>query len=234
MIETRALTIRNGGFLLSDISFQVPKGKYCVLMGKTGCGKTTLLESICGLKQVVSGSIFLGEREVTRLKPAQREIGLVPQDGSLFPSMTVREHLEFALVIRRWPKARMAERVSYLAEMLQLSDLLERRPGQLSGGERQRVALGRALSFKPHILCLDEPLSALDDDTREEMIALLKRVQQQVGVTALHVTHNRHEAERLADVHLYLAAGQLTNWNGNEPIPPRCVREGSTTPKPAQ
>lgn len=210
MIEARSLTIRNGSFLLEDVSFRVEKGQYSVLMGRTGSGKTTLMEAICGLKPITSGKLILADVDVTHMQPAERGIGFVPQDGALFDSLTVREHLEFALVIRRWKTDDVNRRVTELAKMLQIAGLLDRRPHQLSGGERQRVALGRALSFHPSILCLDEPLSALDDATRTDMMALLKQVQKQVGVTALHVTHNRSEADELADVRLDIAQGNLT------------------------
>jgi ABC-type sugar transport system ATPase subunit len=207
MIEARRLTIQVGTFVLREASFRVPTGTYAVLMGKTGSGKTTLLEAICGLKQIVAGQVILAGHDVTQLKPAQRDIGFVPQDGALFPTMTVAEHLEFALAVRRWPTDARRRRLGELARLLHLEELLLRYPHQLSGGERQRVALGRALSFRPHTLCLDEPLSALDDDTRREMIGYLKRVQRETKVTALHVTHNRHEAEELGDVLLRIDAG---------------------------
>jgi len=167
------------------------------------------LEAVCGLKRVRSGQILLDDKDVTHHKPALRGIGLVPQDGALFSTLSVRNHLEFALRIRKWPQNQIASRVNQLAKMLQITSLLERLPFGLSGGERQRVALGRALSFNPPILCLDEPLSALDDDTRADMMKLLKRVQQETGVTALHVTHNRREAEQLADTFLTIEQGRL-------------------------
>ena len=207
MILVEGLSIRAGTFALADLSFSVPTGKYALLMGRTGSGKTTILETLCGLRRAEAGRIVLDGREVTRLKPAARDIGYVPQDGALFQTMTVQDHLEFALRIRRWPRADVRRRVEELAELLGIGDLLARKPLGLSGGESQRVALGRALSFRPRILCLDEPLSALDDDTRHSMIELLKKVQHETGVTALHVTHNQSEAEKLADCRLQLAGG---------------------------
>ncbi len=209
MIVVEDLHLQAGKFSLHDIGFTVPTGKYGILMGKTGSGKTTILETVCGLRQATSGQILLDGRTVTRLKPAERGIGYVPQDGALFQTMTVRGHLEFALRIRRWPRDEMSNRVEELAELLGITHLLSRKTHGLSGGESQRVALGRALSFRPRILCLDEPLSSLDDDTRLSMIGLLKKVQKETGVTALHVTHNRREAEQLADHRLQIRDGKV-------------------------
>src|SRR5213075_2614866 len=136
---------------------------------------------------------------VTHLKPAERGVGYVPQDRALFPTMTVWQHLAFALAIRHWKRPAIAERVAELADLLHLGRLLDRKPHGLSGGEAQRVALGRALSFAPRVLRLDEPLSALDDTTKEEMCGLLHALRERTGVTTLHETHSMTEARRLAD-----------------------------------
>jgi ABC-type sugar transport system ATPase subunit len=196
--------------LLQDVCLEVPNGGYAALMGKTGSGKTTLLEAIAGLKTVASGLILMDGRDVTRLKPAERNLGYVPQDGALFTGMSVRDHLAFALVVRRLPKLAIAKRVEELAMLLEISHLLDRTPVGLSGGERQRVALGRALSFRPKTLCLDEPLSALDDTTRGQMYQLLAHVRRQTGVTTLHVTHSLHEARHLADIVFRIEDGRVT------------------------
>lgn len=209
MIQVEDLSVRAGEFALDHISFTIPSGQYGVLMGKTGTGKTTVLEAICGLKKVLAGRILLEGEDVTHLKPGERGIGFVPQDGALFSTMTIREHLAFALVIRKWSRRKIDARVDELAELLGIERLLARRPDGLSGGERQRVALGRALASRPHVLCLDEPLSALDDETREEMYVLLRSVSEQTGVTALHITHNLHEAEALADKLIFLRDGAM-------------------------
>jgi molybdate/tungstate transport system ATP-binding protein len=209
MIAVDFLTVRMGAFALEAVSFEVPQGRYGVLMGRTGCGKTTLMEAICGLKPVAGGAIRLNSRNVTRLRPADRGIGYVPQDAALFSTMTVGEHLAFALRVRRWQPAAVRDRVTELAGWLGLGHLLSRRPRGLSGGESQRVAIGRALAFRPSILCLDEPLSALDDETKEEMYTLLRSVQKHESVTVLHVTHSREDAERLADVLLRLEGGRV-------------------------
>jgi molybdate/tungstate transport system ATP-binding protein len=207
MIEVRAVSVSAGTFALRDVSFTIGTGRYAALMGRTGCGKTTLLEAISGLRPIRSGRILLGGRDVTELAPGARGIGYVPQDRALFSTMTVREHLAFALEIRKRPGHEINRRVSELSELLGIVALLPRRPIGLSGGEAQRVALGRALSFHPGILLLDEPLSALDEQTRQEMYDLLRHVREVTGVTTLHVTHQRGEAEMLADQVLLMEQG---------------------------
>ncbi len=199
MVRVEKLSVRAGAFGLDQVSFHIASGEYAVLMGRTGCGKTTILEAICGLKQVVSGRIFLDGKDVTGLPPGARGIGFVPQDGSLFTTKTVRSHLAFGPRLQKWPADEINARVVSLAEELGLGDLLDRKPHGLSGGERQRVALGRALAVRPGILCLDEPLSALDEETHEEMIALIKGVTREHKITTLHITHSRREAEQVAD-----------------------------------
>ena len=210
MLNVSQLALRAGSFSLHGISFEIPAGSYAVLMGRTGTGKTTLLEAICGLKRVKSGTIRAHGRDITGLKPAQRGIGYVPQDGAIFPTMSVRDNIAFALHLRRWPAEAIRNRVLELAGLLGIENLLERRPHGLSGGERQRVALGRALASRPGVLCLDEPLSALDEETRGEMYSMLESVQQYTGATILHVTHNQSEAVRLADIVLRIKDGAVS------------------------
>ena len=209
MVELHNVTIRSGPFTLAGISLTVPAGEYAVLMGKTGEGKTTILEAICGLRKVTAGRIVLDGADVTHLHPADRGVGYVPQDLALFPTLTVRDHLEFALRIRRTAPGAVNQRVIEFAALLGIGQLLDRRPQGLSGGESQRVALGRALAFHPRVLLLDEPLSALDEETRHEMYALLQRVQRQTGVTTLHVTHSQAEARALAQRLLLLEGGSV-------------------------
>jgi ABC-type sugar transport system ATPase subunit len=221
MIAVDNLTVRAGAFTLEGVSFALAAGEYGVLMGKTGSGKTTLLEAICGLKPVLSGTLTLTDRDVTRLKPAERGVGYVPQDRALFPTMTVWDHLAFAMVIRHWPGEEVARRVGDLADLLGLGRLLDRKPHGLSGGEAQRVALGRALSSRPRVLLLDEPLSALDDDTRDDMCALLRSVRDHTGVTTLHITHHRGEADRLADRLFLLQGGRVEEVAALSPPRPR-------------
>jgi ABC-type sugar transport system ATPase subunit len=205
MISLRHITVQAGGFQLRDLSMEIPTGSHTALMGRTGSGKTTLLEGICGLRSIRSGSIWIGDREVTNLPPGQRGIGFVPQDGALFDHLTVGQHLEFALEVRGWAPERREARSRELAEWLGLTPLMNRLPAGMSGGERQRVAL----AFHPPVLCLDEPLSALDDQTRGEIVAVLTEIRNRTGISILHITHNRSEAERLADRILHLRDGRL-------------------------
>lgn len=212
MISVRDLTIIAGQFRLQRVSFQIPVASYGILMGRTGSGKTTILEAVCGLRPVSAGKILLAGVDVTKRKPAERGIGFVPQEGALFPTMSVAAQLAFALTIRHWSRKQITERVSEVAEMLDIGYLLERSVQGLSGGERQRVALGRALAFRPAVLCLDEPLSALDEDTRDGMCDLLKSITQQTGVTTLHITHSEIEAKRLGDVRLRIEDGVVQQF----------------------
>lgn len=209
MLELRHLTVRAGGFELVKVSLTVATGSYGVLMGKTGCGKTTLMEAICGLKKVTEGSILLNGEDVTQWRPGERGIGFVPQDTVLFSNMTVRRHLAFGPEIQGWDRDEIGERVEALARALGIEHLLERRPQGLSGGESKRVALGRALAARPKVLCLDEPFSALDEETNGEICDLLKELQRTQRITTLHITHGSAEAERLADVRFQIVGGRV-------------------------
>ena len=209
MIEVSELGMKQGDFKLERVNFKVDSGSYAVLMGPTGCGKTSLLEAICGLRKIQSGNIFINGANVTRLAAAQREIGYVPQEAVLFPSMRVDKQIDFALRVRNVSRSERRDRVDELGHLLKIQTLFDRRLQGLSGGEKQRIALARALSFRPSLLCLDEPLSALDEDTREEMAQLLKTVHENEQVTVLHVTHSSKESETLGDVQLRFDRGKI-------------------------
>jgi ABC-type sugar transport system ATPase subunit len=209
LIAVENLCLRQGAFTLEGITFTIPAGRYGVLMGRTGAGKTTILEAIAGLRRITSGQVSLDGGVKTGATPAERGVGYVPQDAALFGAMTVRANLSFALAIRKRPPAEITTRVHELADWLRIGQLLDRYPRGLSGGEAQRVALGRALAARPRILLLDEPLSSLDEETREQMAAHLRTVKESGQVTVLHVTHNRREAEQLADVWLRLEGGRV-------------------------
>lgn len=219
MIDLRKVTIEVGDYRLQDISFHVDRGSYAVIMGKTGIGKTTVLEAICGLRQVRSGSIWIDGVDVTRWSAADRNVGYAPQDLALFPTLRVSEHLEFAMKLRRRSKREITQRIGELARLLEIEHLLERHVQGLSGGESQRVALGRALSFSPSVLLLDEPLSALDAETRAATHDLLLNLKRQTEVTTvLHVTHNQREADTLADCRIDLVRDRSS---GNVIVKPR-------------
>lgn len=209
MIAVADLSLTQGDFSLENVNLVVPDGEYGVLMGRSGCGKTTVLEVVCGLRPFIAGAVEVSGRSVGHLKPAERGIGYVPQDRALFPTMRVRDQIAFSLIVRSWTQAEIASRVDELAELLGITDLLNRMPFGLSGGEAQRVALARALAFRPTALCLDEPLSALDEDLHDGICDLLADVHRQTGVTVLHITHSRSEAKRLAGVHFRMEKGAI-------------------------
>ena len=210
MITLENITLRQGSFELNEVNFELAAGEYGVLMGRSGCGKTTILEAVCGLRKLEGGTVRLGDKDVTELPPAERGVGYVPQDRALFPTLIVREQLAFALVLRDLPQSEIAARVDELGELLGITHLLDRAPDKLSGGEAQRVALGRALAHRPSVLCLDEPLSALDEELHEEMCQLLEHVHRETGVTILHITHSPSEARRLAGCHFRMENCKLT------------------------
>ncbi len=214
MIQLENLCLRNGSFELNDLSATIPSGSYGILMGRTGCGKTTILEAICGLQpHVSSGNIRLNDSDVTLLKPAERGIGYVPQDSALFETMSIFENVAFSLRLRQWIESDIEERVHELAELMAITKLLDRRPFGLSGGEAKRVALARALAASPDVLCLDEPLSALDEETHGEICDLLGELHREIEVTILHITHSSAEAHKLGETFLRLEEGQLIEGN---------------------
>lgn len=207
MIQLENITWSTGArVILDDVTLTIPSNTYAVLMGSTGCGKTTLLEVLCGLRQPQKGRVLIDERDVTSLEPRERGIGYVPQDLALFPTLKVFDQIAFALKLRGLPAE---SRVRELAVELAIAHLLDRQPEALSGGEKQRVAIARALAANPKLLLLDEPLSALDEAMRGEAATMLKRIQQQHQLTVLHVTHSQAEAAQLADLRLSFANGRV-------------------------
>lgn len=230
MIDVFSLAVRQGQFALRDITFSVPAGAYAVLTGPTGCGKTTLLECLAGLRRANGGTVTLAGRDVTPLPPAARNVGYVPQDAALFAHLTVRENIAFALSVRKLPRAEIDTRVEELAVRLGVRNLLDRKAVGLSGGEAQRVALGRAVAFRPPVLLLDEPLNAVDEETRDRLIELLHGLWSEGGLTVLHVTHSRSEADRLGERRYRFDGGRVMdvtpaqNERGGFFTPPRDAR----------
>jgi multiple sugar transport system ATP-binding protein len=182
---------------VDDVSLEIGDGEFLVLVGPSGCGKSTLLRMIAGLEEVSGGAILIGDEDVTDLPPRTRDIAMVFQTYALYPHMTVRQNLGYGLRARRTPKAEIVTRTADVAELLGLTDLLDRRPAQLSGGQRQRVAMGRAIVRQPRAFLLDEPLSNLDAKLRVGMRASLAQLHQRLGVTTVYVTHDQTEAMTL-------------------------------------
>jgi multiple sugar transport system ATP-binding protein len=194
---------------LDGVDLEAKDGELLVVVGPSGCGKSTLLRCVAGLEAVDEGTIRIGERDVTQLRPAARNVSMVFQSYALFPHLTVRENIAFGLVVREEPKQIVRERVSEASELVGVVDFLERRPYELSGGERQRVALARALVRRPDAFLLDEPLSNLDAGTRVQMRTELRRLHREIGSTMVHVTHDQVEALTLGDRIAVLDAGRV-------------------------
>ena len=194
---------------LAGVTLEAREGELLVVVGPSGCGKSTLLRCIAGLEVVDAGTVTIGGRDVTSLRPAARNLSMVFQSYALFPHMTVAENVGFGLVVRETPKAEVRQRVAEATALVGIDHLVERMPYELSGGERQRVALARALVRHPDAYLLDEPLSNLDAGTRVEMRTELRRLHREVGATMIHVTHDQVEALTLADRVAVLDAGRV-------------------------
>ena len=204
MIYIDNISVRSGDFTLSNISFGILTGECLALMGKSGSGKTIIMEAICGLRELVDGKISMGGKDVSKMAPQERMVGLVPQDNVLFPNMTVREQLAYGPWMRKWKKTDINARVTEVAEELKINDLLDRLPKGLSGGEAKRVAIGRAISAKPQLLCLDESFTGLDGETLNKVMAVVQDPIRREGISTLLITHQAYEAERIGDVIYHL------------------------------
>jgi len=198
VIRSEGVHCEAGGFRLQGIDLEIGRGEYFVLLGPPGSGKTVFLECLCGLRRIRSGRILVGGEDVTRAEPRRRGVGYVPQDYALFPHRSVARNIAFGPEAAGLDRGEVERRVLRTAERLGIRHLLDRRIAGLSGGEKQRVALARALATSPRVLLLDEPLSALDETTREEVALELLRLQGELGTTTLHVCHVFEEARILA------------------------------------
>ncbi len=204
----QSLTKRFGAFTaVDDLDLTVPRGSFFALLGPSGCGKTTTLRMVAGLEEPSAGTIRLGEQDITRLKPYQRPVNTVFQNYALFPHLSIFENVAFGL--RRKKVDGVKKRVEEMLELVELAEYGGRRPAQLSGGQQQRVALARALINEPEVLLLDEPLGALDLKLRRQMQIELKRIQTEVGITFVHVTHDQEEAMTMADTIAVMNAGVI-------------------------
>ncbi|MDD5702627.1 MAG: ATP-binding cassette domain-containing protein, partial [Dehalococcoidales bacterium] len=218
MIHLDNLHVVVGSFTLKELNLTIDDHEYFMILGPTGAGKTVLLESIAGLNPVKSGSIWLNGKNISNLKPEKREVSLVYQDHALFPHLSVSENILFGLKMRRKSVKEMRGVLNWLTELLDIANLLDRRPETLSGGERQKVSLARALSTSPQVLLLDEPLSALDPETREEVQEELQNLHGALKNTIVHVTHDFQEAMALGDRVAVIGEGRLKQVGTPEQI----------------
>ncbi len=194
---------------LHGIDLEVPQGSFCVLLGPSGCGKSTTLRIIAGLESASHGQIFIGGRDVSAQSPAQRGIAMVFQNYALFPHLNVADNITFGLSVRKTERRERERRLAETAELLGLQALLQRKPSQLSGGQQQRVALGRALVAQASVCLMDEPLSNLDAQLRQDMRQELRELQQRLGLTLVYVTHDQTEAMSMADQVVLLNRGRI-------------------------
>ena len=226
MAETAAPDVRleevvkrfDGTIAVDGISVEVPRGSFFALLGPSGCGKTTTLRMIGGFEEPTSGRIFLGDRDVVGLPPYKRDVNTVFQSYALFPHMSIEGNVAFGLERRGLKKADVKGRVHEMLELVGLSGYGNRKPRQLSGGQQQRVALGRALVNHPRVLLLDEPLGALDLKLRKQMQLELKRIQSEIGITFIHVTHDQEEAMTMADAIAVMNTGRIEQLGDPEDL----------------
>src|ERR1700757_4124824 len=199
----------NGFHAVHDLSLDIADSEFMVLVGPSGCGKTTALRMVAGLEDITSGILRIGGKEVNDETPKERDIAMVFQNYALYPHMTVRDNIGFALKLRKTPKTELNAKVNESADILGLTDWLDRKPGQLSGGQRQRVAMGRAIVREPSAFLMDQPLSNLDAKLRVQMRADIAALQARLGVTTVYVTHDQAEAMTLGHRVAVLSDGRL-------------------------
>ncbi|HSW08639.1 ABC transporter ATP-binding protein [Aquabacterium sp.] len=199
----------DGQLAVDGVNLKIPDGAYCCILGPSGCGKTTLLRLIAGHEDPSDGEILIGGGNVVGLPPPQRRTAMMFQSYALFPHLTVRQNIGFALRVRRLPASRVAELTGAMMDKVRIAELADRLPAQLSGGQQQRVALARAAITEPRVLLLDEPLSALDEQLRIRMREELRRMQRELGITFVHVTHTQLEAIALADLVVVMESGRI-------------------------
>jgi ABC-type Fe3+/spermidine/putrescine transport system ATPase subunit len=224
MIELAHLHCQFGDFALRDISLRIGKGEYWVILGPSGCGKSVLLQTVAGFFSPVRGQILVESQNVTATAPERRQMGLVFQQAALFPHKSVRENIAYGLRARKLPNQEVDRTVDDLVGRLGLQTILGRPVPTLSGGEAQRVAVARALAIRPKLLLLDEPMSALDHNTRLELQGELGRVHRELGLTTLHVTHSREEAAALGDHIAIMLGGRIVQQGTMSDVQgrPRC------------
>jgi multiple sugar transport system ATP-binding protein len=214
MIELKNVAKRFGTIeVISDVNIAIDDGEFTVFVGPSGCGKSTLLRMIAGLETIDQGDLLLNGKRINDVPPDQRGIAMVFQSYALYPHMTVAQNIGFSLDLKKVPKSEIAREVGRVAELLQLSEHLDRKPGLLSGGQRQRVAIGRAIIKRPRVILFDEPLSNLDAALRVQMRAELQKLHQELKPTIVYVTHDQVEAMTMATRIVVLNKGQVAQWD---------------------
>jgi len=203
-------TYDNNKVVINSIDLEIKDKEFIVLVGSSGCGKSTLLRMIAGLENITEGEIFIGDKKVNDIPPKDRDIAFVFQSYALYPHMTVRENIAFGLKMRKVPKAEIEEKVKQAAQILNLTEYLDRKPKQLSGGQRQRVALGRAIVRNPKVFLMDEPLSNLDAKLRVQMRSEIKKLHEKLQTTFIYVTHDQTEALTMGDRIVVLNNGNIS------------------------
>ncbi len=209
MIEIRSLSVELGAFTLHNICLNINRSEYFIVLGPTGAGKTVLLESIAGVQPIKTGQIWLEGEDITGMKPEERKVSIVYQDYMLFPHYSVRNNILFGLKMRGYNPQDMAISLSKVVQLLSIEQLLSRKPNTLSGGEKQKVALARAIVTNPEVLLLDEPLGALDPQTRENVGQEILKLHEELGITVLHVTHDFEEAITMGDRIAVIGEGEI-------------------------
>jgi multiple sugar transport system ATP-binding protein len=218
-LSIRNLTKKYGNLTaLEDFSLEISSGEFMVLLGPSGCGKTTVLRCIAGLTDITSGEIYIGNELVNKIPPKDRDVAMVFQNYSLYPHMNVYDNIAFPLKMRKVRKDKINESVHKIARLLNIDNLLDRKPKEISGGQMQRVALGRALVREPKIFLMDEPLSNLDAKLRTEMRVEIKKLQEKVGVTTLYITHDQAEAMSMADNVGVMDSGKLLQLDSPQKV----------------
>lgn len=203
---------------LHELNLEIREGEFLSLLGPSGCGKTTTLRLIAGFIQPTQGTIMLGDEDVTQVAPQHREIGMVFQDYALFPHMTIADNIGFGLKERSYPKAQIHSRVTDLLDLIRLADVGDRYPAEVSGGQQQRIAVARAVAYPPKVLLMDEPLGALDLKLRETMQIELRRIQQELKITTVYVTHDQTEAMNMSDRIVVMNTGRIEQIGSAEDI----------------
>lgn len=203
---------------LKSLDLEVREGEFLTLLGPSGCGKTTTLRMIAGFEQPDKGTILLGDEDVTMVAPQHREIGMVFQDYALFPHMTIEDNIAFGLKERGYEKSKINARVKELLDLIRLPQVHDRYPSEVSGGQQQRIAVARAVAYPPRVLLMDEPLGALDLKLREVMQTELRRIQQELQITTVYVTHDQTEAMNMSDRIVVMNEGEIEQMGGAEEI----------------